>query len=121
VGHKWFGLAAVVLLVGLLATVLLTSLLNQPLKAPAGAKEALQFQLRRNSNDRAFAETVSLRLAANPWIIKQRVDPSGKTWWEVPLRPDQEVADLERAKTDPDVEVVRLVPWPPSSPGMIWN
>ena len=40
---------------------------------------------------------------------------------EVPLPPDQEVADLERANMDADIEVTWLVPWPPTSSGMIWN
>lgn len=109
------------LVAALLVTFLLTGVLRKPLQAPAGAKEALQFQLRSRPNDRTFAEAVSLRLAGNPWVINERVDASGKTWWEVPLPPDQEVADLERANKDPDIEVVRLVPWPPESAGMIWN
>jgi hypothetical protein len=47
--------------------------------------------------------------------------PPAKTWWEVPLPPDHEVADLKRADKDADIEAVRLVPWPPDSAGMIWN
>lgn len=116
-GRKWLGVAGLLLGAGLLAIVLLTGVLRQPLQAPAGAKEALQFQLRTHSNDRTFAEAVSLRVAGNKWVVKERVDASGKTWWEVPLPPDQEVADLERANMDTDIEVVWLVPWPPLQTG----
>jgi hypothetical protein len=87
---------------------------------PATARQAVSVQLRQGADPNAVGARVlgpnafvrsAWRGTANPPI-----GPAARRTYLSPVPPDQEQAALSRARSDADVEVARLVPWPPDFP-----